>query len=159
EHYRDELGLELLPGTGPLAAVVPGSVGGWIALLRDHGTMPLGEVLRFAIDYAENGYPVVPRVAATIRAVESLFREEWAPSAEVYLSALDAPLHRNSQLAQTYRRLVASPDPMEEWYEGFVAEAIVDFQEQEWMDSSGVRHRGLLSADDLREWRPTYERP
>src|SRR5262249_5126193 len=39
EHYRDELGLELVPGTGPLAAVVPGSFGGWIALLRDHGTM------------------------------------------------------------------------------------------------------------------------
>ena len=31
ERYRDELGLDLVPGTGPLAAVVPGSFGGWIA--------------------------------------------------------------------------------------------------------------------------------
>src|SRR6185437_6064989 len=33
-HYRDELGLDLVPGTGPLAAVVPGAFGGWITMLR-----------------------------------------------------------------------------------------------------------------------------
>jgi len=27
------------------------------------------------------------------------------------------------------------------------------------MDSSGERHAGLLVADDLRDWRPTYEQP
>jgi gamma-glutamyltranspeptidase / glutathione hydrolase len=159
ERYRDELDLALIPGTGPLAAVVPGSFGGWLVLLRDHGTMPLADVLRFAIDYAENGYPVVPRIAATILGVEQLFRDEWTTSADVYLSALDATLHRNPALAQTYRRLAASDDPLEEWYEGFVAEAIVSFQNREWMDSSGVRHGGLLSEDDLRDWRPTYEQP
>jgi gamma-glutamyltranspeptidase / glutathione hydrolase len=157
--YRDELGLALVPGTGPLAAVVPGSFGGWLALLRDHGTMPLADVLRFAVDYAENGYPVVPRISASIRNVERLFRDEWTTSADVYLSALDGPLHRNPALARTYRRLAASADPLADWYEGFVAEAIVAFQEREWMDSSGVRHRGLLSAADLRDWHPTYEQP
>src|SRR6266571_3248346 len=44
-HYRDELGLPLVPGTGPLAAVVPGAFGGWIAMLREHGTMELAAVL------------------------------------------------------------------------------------------------------------------
>src|ERR1700751_3669463 len=48
ERYRDELGLALVPGTGPLAAVVPGSFGGWVVVLRDHGTMALADVLRFA---------------------------------------------------------------------------------------------------------------
>jgi gamma-glutamyltranspeptidase/glutathione hydrolase len=159
ERYRNELGLALVPGTGPLAAVVPGAFGGWLALLRDHGTMPLADVLGFAIDYAANGYPVVPRVAAGIRAVEQLFRNEWTTSADVYLSALDAKLHRNPALAQTYRRLAESDDPLREWYEGFVAEAIVAFQDREWMDSSGVRHGGLLSEEDLRGWRATYEQP
>src|SRR5581483_6784569 len=45
ERYRDELGLALVPGTGPLAAVVPGAFGGWLALLREHGTMELADVL------------------------------------------------------------------------------------------------------------------
>ena len=64
ERYRDELGLALVPGTGPLAAVVPGAFGGWMAMLRDHGTLPLADVLRFAIGYAEDGYPVLPRSPA-----------------------------------------------------------------------------------------------
>jgi gamma-glutamyltranspeptidase / glutathione hydrolase len=159
-HYRDELGLELVPGTGPLAAVVPGAFGGWLTMLRDFGTMPLAEVMRFAIDYAENGYPVLPQIAGAIRNVEALFRDEWTTSADVFLSALEpGTLHRNPRLAETYRRLAASDDPVEDWYGGFVAEAIVAFQEREWMDSSGVRHRGLLGEDDLSGWRPAIEAP
>jgi len=160
ERYRDALGLALVPGTGPLAAVVPGAFGGWMAMLRDHGTMPLSEVVRFAIHYAENGYPVLPRIAGAIANVEALFREEWTTSADVYLSALEPwALHRNPQLAETYRRLAAADDPLDEWYRGFVADAIVAFQEREWMDSSGERHAGLLAEDDLRDWRATYEPP
>jgi gamma-glutamyltranspeptidase / glutathione hydrolase len=159
DRYRDELGLDLVPGTGPLSAVVPGAFGGWVTLLRDYGTMPLAEVLRFAIGYAEDGYPVVPRIRDAIRNVEALFRDEWTTSAEVYFPALRAGVHRNPQLAATYRRLAAASDPLAEWYGGFVAEAIVAFQQKEWMDSSAARHHGLLSADDLRDWRPAYEAP
>src|ERR1700693_4669528 len=36
ERYRDALGLSLVPGTGPLAAAVPGAFGGWLAMLREH---------------------------------------------------------------------------------------------------------------------------
>ena len=165
EHYRDELGLELVPGTGPLAAVVPGSFGGWIAMLRDYGTLPLADVLRFAIGYAENGYPVVPPIAGAIRNVERLFRDDWTTSAEVYLPVpVPGTLHRNPRLAATYRRIVDESGgdldaALACWYEGFVGDAIVAFQEREWRDSSGERHAGLLSAEDLREWSPAYEQP
>jgi len=158
--YRDELGLALVPGTGPLAAVVPGAFGGWAAMLREHGTMPFAEVAKYAIHYAEHGYPAVPAIAGAIRNVESLFRHDWTTSAEVYLPA-PAPggLHRNPRLAETYRRLAESDDPVEEWYRGFVAEAIVRFQEREWLDSSGERHAGLLEAEDLGGWSPSWEAP
>jgi gamma-glutamyltranspeptidase/glutathione hydrolase len=165
DHYRDELGLELVPGTGPLAAVVPGSFGGWIAMLRDYGTLPLADVLRFAIDYAENGYPVVPPIAGAIRNVERLFRDDWTTSADVYLPVpVPGTLHRNPRLAATYRRIIeeAGDDldaALASWYRGFVADAVVAFQEREWRDSSGERHAGLLTAEDLREWSPSYERP
>src|SRR5579863_9897567 len=39
-HYR-QLGLQLVPGTGLLAATVPGAFDGWMRLLRDYGTLPL----------------------------------------------------------------------------------------------------------------------
>src|SRR6187455_269246 len=41
----DQLGLKLVPGTGLLAAVVPGAFDAWMTLLRDHGTMRLEDVL------------------------------------------------------------------------------------------------------------------
>jgi gamma-glutamyltranspeptidase/glutathione hydrolase len=158
--YRDELGLELVPGTGPLAAVVPGAFGGWLAILREHGTLPFAAVAKYAIHYAEHGYPVVPRVAETIRRMESLFREDWTTSAEVYLPVAEpGTLHRNPRLAATYRRLAEAADPLEEWYRGFVAEEVVRFQEREWLDSSGERHGGLLAEEDLRDWAPTWEEP
>src|SRR5690349_3120721 len=116
ERYRDELGLDLVPGTGPLSAVVPGSFGGWIAMLRDHGTMPLHDVLKYAIHYAENGYPVLPQIAGAVRNVEQLFRDEWTTSADVYLPMEARALHRNPQLAATYRRLLEADDPFEAWY-------------------------------------------
>jgi gamma-glutamyltranspeptidase/glutathione hydrolase len=157
ERYRDELGLDLVPGTGPLAAVVPGSFGGWLVLLRDHGSMALADVLQYAIHYAENGIPVLPQIANAIRNVERLFRDEWTPSAEIYLGHGD--VLRNPQLAQTYRRLLAADDPYDAWYRGFVAEAVVAFQEREWMDSTGERHSGLLGERDLAEWQPRWEEP
>src|SRR5204862_1235608 len=67
--YR-ELGHDLVPGTGLLAACVPGSVGGWLLLLEQFGTWPLADVLEFAVGYAEHGYPVVPGITATIERTE-----------------------------------------------------------------------------------------
>jgi gamma-glutamyltranspeptidase/glutathione hydrolase len=172
ERYRDELGLALVPGTGPLAAVVPGAFAGWLAMLRDHGTLSLREVLRFAIGYAESGYPVVPTITGAIRNVESLFRDEWVTSAEIYLpEPKPGGTHRNERLAATYGRILdeaesRSSDRDEQiaaahdaWYRGFVAEAVLAFQDLEWMDSSGERHAGVLAAEDLHDFTASYERP
>ena len=160
ERYRDDLGLTLIPGTGPLAAVVPGAFGGWLALLREYGTMPFEEVAHYAIHYAATGYPVLPAITGAIRNVEELFREDWTPSAKLYLPVAEpGTTARNPQLAETYRRLAASADPVEDWYRGWVAEEFVAFQDQAWRDSSGERHAGLLSADDLASWEPTWEEP
>jgi gamma-glutamyltranspeptidase/glutathione hydrolase len=172
EHYRDELGLALIPGTGPLAAVVPGAFGGWIALLREHGTLPLRDVLHFAIGYAEDGYPAVAAIGDAIRKVEQLFTDDWATSVDVYLPAPEpGTLHRQRALAETYRRILAEAEAASTdrdaqleaahdcWYRGFVAEEFVGFQEREWLDSSGERHAGLLTENDLRDWTPTWEDP
>ena len=49
--------------TTPHAVTIPGAIDGWATLLADHGTMTLAEVLGPAIDAAEHGFPVAPRVA------------------------------------------------------------------------------------------------
>src|SRR6201992_278189 len=89
-HSRAEV-LDMVPGTGLLAACVPGMFDTWMMLLRDYGTMPLAEVLAPAISYARNGHPLVERASATIAMVAQLFREHWRTSAAVYLRNGEVP--------------------------------------------------------------------
>ena len=164
------LDLPLVPGTGLLAATVPGAFDAWMQLLRDYGTLSLREVLEPAIHYAESGFPLVPRICQAIVAVEPLFREHWPSSAAIYLPApKPGTLFRNPAMAATYRKILRdSEDANRErqierardaWYRGFVAAAIGRFCEQEFMDCSGRRHRGLLAADDMARWSAGYEEP
>jgi gamma-glutamyltranspeptidase/glutathione hydrolase len=174
-YYRAR-GLDLVPGTGLLAAVVPGTFETWMMLLRDYGTMPLVEVLAPAIGYAQNGYPLLERASATIGTVAALFREHWPTSAAVYLPNNKVPatgtLFANTALAATYSRIVKEAESAggdrvaqierarKSWSRGFVAEAIDRFcRTQEIMDTSGERHRGVLTADDMARWTPHSEAP
>jgi gamma-glutamyltranspeptidase/glutathione hydrolase len=174
-HYRRE-GLDLVPGTGLLAACVPGTFETWMLLLRDYGTLSLAEVLAPAIAYAQNGHPLLERADATIATVAKLFREHWPTSAAVYLQNGAAPpagtLFANKQLAATYLRILKEAESAggdrvaqierarKTWSQGFVAEAIGRFcRTQEVMDSSGARHRGVLTADDMARWTPPVEAP
>ena len=171
--YRDQ-GLDLVPGSGLLAAVVPGAFDAWMLLLRDYGTMRLADVLEPAIAFAEGGYPLVPNISNTIAEVGELFHQEWPTSAAIYLKGGDVPapgsLFRNSDLAATYRRIADEAkggDRVAEieaarrvWSEGFIADAIDRFcRDTEAMDVSGERHRGLLTGADMADWRATYEDP
>jgi gamma-glutamyltranspeptidase / glutathione hydrolase len=173
--YR-QLGLDLVPGNGLLAAVVPGAFDGWLRLLRDHGTLPLRDVLAAALGFARGGYPVVPMISAAIERVRDLFVSEWPTSAAVYLPDGNAPapgsLFRNPALADTYGRILDEAESAggdreaqieaarRAWYRGFVAEAIDRFcRGNEILDVTGRRHRGLLTGDDLARWEATVEAP
>ncbi|OIK23818.1 gamma-glutamyltransferase family protein [Streptomyces malaysiense] len=172
-HYRD-LGLDLVPGTGPLAAAVPGAFDAWLLLLRDHGTKSLDDVLKYAIGYAEHGHPPVENIGATVAGVRALFETEWTSSAELYLPGGRAPRPgvplRNPALAATWRRLLAETAragdrearvdaAREVWRGGFIAEALVRQARRPTLDTSGERHTGTLDADDLANWSATYEDP
>jgi gamma-glutamyltranspeptidase/glutathione hydrolase len=171
-HYRD-LGFELVPGAGPLAAAVPGSVVAWLALLRDHGTRRLADVLRYAIDYAERGHALQRGAALTIAQVQRLFTEDWTTSAELYLPGGAPPpagqLFRNPVLAATYRRLVAAESTVDggreagigaalaAWREGFVAAEIDAFARRPFRHPGEGRHPGVITGADIAGFTPTYE--
>jgi gamma-glutamyltranspeptidase/glutathione hydrolase len=174
-HYRDQ-GLDMVPGTGLLAACVPGTFESWMLLLRDYGTLSLRDVLEPAIGYARDGYPMVERVSATIATVAQLFRTHWPTSAAVYLPNNEVPppgtLFTNTALAATYQRILDEAETVggdrdaqierarASWSRGFVAEAIGDFcRTQDVMDVTGSAHRGVLTADDMANWLPTIEAP
>jgi gamma-glutamyltranspeptidase / glutathione hydrolase len=174
-HYKSE-GLDMVPGTGLLAACVPGMFDTWMMLLRDYGTMKLADVLTPAISYAQNGHPLVERANATIKTVEKLFREHWPTSAAIYLKdgkpAETGKLFTNPTLAATYTRVLkeaesAGGDRVAQiekarkvWSQGFVAEAIDKFcRTQAVMDTSGSRHKGVLTGQDMAKWQAPLEAP
>jgi len=172
-HFR-ELGLDDIPGTGHLAACVPGAFGAWLMLLGEHGTMRLRDVLQYAIEYATSGYPMVAAIAQAIAQVAPLFRSEWLESARIYLTnGVPEPgtTFRNPDLGRTYQRILeeaeragAERDRQIEaarriFYEGFVAEAIDAACRVPAIDSSGERHAGLLTGTDLAGWRARKEQP
>ncbi|MFI6499849.1 gamma-glutamyltransferase family protein [Nonomuraea typhae] len=168
------LGVEIMPGTGLLAATVPGAFGGWMLMLERWGTWSLAQVLEPAIHYAEYGVPVLDRISATIETVEQLFTDDWPTSAATWLPGGNAPAPgsrlTNPVLAATYRRIVAEAAggtreaqiaaARDAWYQGFVAEAIAEFSTTTaWRDSSGEVRGGLLTGDDLASWSATVEEP
>ncbi|MFL6133381.1 MAG: gamma-glutamyltransferase, partial [Nocardioidaceae bacterium] len=130
EHFRS-LGMELIPGSGPLAAAVPGAVDAWLLMLRDHGTLRVEDVLEPAIGYAESGHPLVGRVSDTVATVRELFEQDWHTSADLWLHDGKPPapdsVFRNPAYARTLRRLVEEANAA-----GSNGEAQVDAARKAW---------------------------
>jgi gamma-glutamyltranspeptidase/glutathione hydrolase len=175
ESFREQ-GLDSIPGSGLLAACVPGAFGAWMRLLEEYGRLRLADVMEPAIAYAAGGHPLLPKAAEMIGALAPLFREEWEESGRTYLVAGRAPEAgcrvRNPVLAGTFRRILKEAQAATQdregqihaadraFYEGFVAEAIDRFvATSRPIDATGRRNRGLLSGHDMASWRAGLEAP
>jgi gamma-glutamyltranspeptidase/glutathione hydrolase len=172
-HFAD-LGLDIVPGTGLLPAVVPGAFGAWMLLVERHGSWSVRDIMEPAISLAENGHPLLANVATTIRSVAELFRHHWPTSAATWLPGDQVPQAgeriRRPAIAATYRRIVEEAEARtsdraaqfeaarDVWYRGFVAEEIEQFfAGNDIFDTSGRTHRGLLTASDMAAWEPSVE--
>ena len=171
---RDK-GHDVMPGIGHLPAVVPGSFGAWMLLLREYGTLTVRDVLEPTIEIASRGFDVKPEVEEMLASCRGFMTRFWPSSAEVFLPGGEAPragtMFKVPAQAETYKRLIteaesagADRDKQIEaarsaWYEGFVAEAIDKFMREPVMDTSGEANRGLLDGQDLAEWRAEIESP
>lgn len=172
EHYAG-LGLELVPGSGLLAATVPGAWDGWLTLLRDYGTKSLRDVLDKAIGYARDGFPLVARVVDTIEMVSDLFRDHWQTSAAQWMPGGALPVRggrfRNPKLADTWEWLLAAAEAAgsdreaqieaarRAWSQGFVAAQVDEFCRTAFRDDSGRDHAGVLTGADMSSWEASYE--
>ncbi len=140
------LGKSEMPERGALSITVPGAVDGWATLLQRHGTMPLAEALKPAIEYAEQGFPVSEIIAAHWQENAAMLR------GSTYLihgrSPRPGQIFRNPDLARTLRAI--AEDGREAFYRGPIAETIAQY-----VQSLG----GFLSADDLAQHTSTWDAP
>ena len=121
-----ERGIAAIEVTSPHAVNIPGSIDGWARVLADHGTISLDRALTPAIGYAENGFPVAPRVALDwMRGRAKLERQ--AGARQHYLRAGKVPvagqMHSLPALGRTLRAI--AEDGPKAFYEGRIAEDMV----------------------------------
>lgn len=171
-HYRNE-GLELIPGSGLLATVIPGAFDAWMLMLRDHGSLPLRTILEPAIHYAQAGHPVLARVSATIGGLADFFAAEWPTSHATWVPGGNVPkagaLFCNPDLAATWLRLLDEAETVSGreaqieaaravFYQGFIAETIDTYLRDACvMDAAGGRRKGVLTGQDMANWQASYE--
>ncbi|MCU0497097.1 MAG: gamma-glutamyltransferase [Anaerolineae bacterium] len=139
-----------IPERSAHAITVPGAVMGWQDLLQRHGRMTLKEVLRDAIHYAREGYPVAPVFGSSWQASETFLRSR--PHTEEYLPHGRAPrvgqVMRLPGLANTFQAIAEGGAAA--FYTGPVADSIITtIQEQ----------GGLMTHDDLKSHHSTWEIP
>lgn len=140
-----------VPTSGILSVSVPGAVQAWQDILQRFGTIPLAKALEPAIKYAENGFPVTPRLASDISgsarkvAADPELSRTFAPNGIV--PEPGATL-KQTDLAKTLRA-IASQGPAA-FYKGEIAKQIVAYMEKEG---------GLVTADDLAKHTSTWGDP
>jgi gamma-glutamyltranspeptidase/glutathione hydrolase len=138
---------------GPLAAGVPGSVAGLAEAHARFGSMPWRALLEPAVALATEGFTWRPVDVAHLAEAQKNRNIQRFPETAALLFRDGAPpapgdVVRQPELARTLRRL-ADEGPRE-FYEGATARLIVDA-----MRADG----GIISARDLREYRPTWRAP
>ena len=173
-HYKAE-GIDLIPGDGLLATVIPGAFDAWMLMLRDYGTMSVREVLEPAMSYARDGHPLLPRVANSIKDLADFFAKEWPTSYATWVPNGELPqagkLFKNPDLAKTWARIIEASEAVEGreaqidaardfFYRGpIAAEMMAWLADNAVMDASGTKHKAVLSAEDMAGFKAHVEPP
>lgn len=148
--YLDK-GFTEVPRQGIYSVSIPGLVDCWERILEKHGTMPLSELLKPAIEYARQGLPVYSTLSSAIK--ESTDKLSHCPAAKsIFLPNGRVPqtgeVLVQEDLARTLE--VVTTEGTRTFYEGKIAHMIA-----EHFGESG----GLIREDDLAKYRSSWLSP
>jgi gamma-glutamyltranspeptidase/glutathione hydrolase len=164
-------GFSYPPEYGPLAATTPGTPGGICLMLANYGSMSLKEVLAPAMDLAA-GYPIDAQTANGIERGKAMIKT-WPYSKKVLLPHLgekrEAPaageIFVQKDLLNTLQKMVDAEQAAlkqgksrkeaiwaayDRFYKGDIADEFVRGAQEQG---------GLITKEDLKNWRPTEEAP
>ncbi len=149
--YFKKKGIKSMPAEGMEPITVPGAFDGWVTLLEKYGSMKLADLLAPAIEYAENGFPVMEKTAADWESEVAKLKKTPA-AATNYLVDGRAPrageIFRQKNLARTLRLLARGGRDV--FYKGEIARAIVDYCQ---------KNGGFLTMEDFAAHRSEWVEP
>ena len=151
EFFKQELGLEQIPGLGVNAATVPGAVSGYDALLERFGTMGFEETFERAARLAEEGWGQSERRHSDLMSQQNKLLQD-PDSAAVFLNDGEVPplysIIRNPGLADALRLI--QEQGREAFYSGAIADALVAK-----IQSEG----GVMTHEDLTAFESEWVEP
>ncbi|MDQ5911348.1 MAG: gamma-glutamyltranspeptidase / glutathione hydrolase [Pseudomonadota bacterium] len=134
------------------AAGTPGTVAGLALAHQRHGRLAWRAVVEPALRLAEQGIPVSPELAQSLREAHKRMAP-WPASMKIFFKADGAPYQPGETLVQsdlaTSLRLIAEQGA-QAFYEGAIAQKLVAD-----MQANG----GLISLDDLKNYRAVVRAP
>ncbi|MGE0088020.1 MAG: gamma-glutamyltransferase [Bacteroidales bacterium] len=139
--YFKEKGLTKVPSHGPLSVSVPGCVDGWFEMHKKFGSLKMTEILKPAIDYAREGFPVSELIAYYWNS-NSRFLKDFDGFKEIYMPNGTAPqkgeIFKNPYLANTLEKIANGGRDV--FYKGEIAKKIDEYMK---------RQGGFLSYEDM----------
>ncbi len=140
EYFLDK-GYEYIPTEGALAVSVPGAVDGWFEMHEKFGKLDMTDILKPAIDYGRDGFPVTD-VIAYYWEVEAErvghfpnFRETYMPEGR---TPSKGEIFHNPYLSDTYETIAR--EGRDAFYQGEIARII-----EKYIHENG----GFLSYEDM----------
>jgi gamma-glutamyltranspeptidase/glutathione hydrolase len=151
DFFKEDLGLERVPGVGVNAATVPGAISGYDALLQKFGTLGFQETFERAARIADEGWGQGERRHRDLASSENKLQgDEY--SAEVFLENGKTPdlykIIRNPDLANALRLI--QQEGRDAFYKGAIADAIVTR-----VQAGG----GVMSHEDLADFESEWVEP
>lgn len=149
--YFRQNGFDQIPSYGPLPVTVPGAVDGWFELHKKFGKLPMTDILRPAINYAREGFPVTELIAYYLnRSARALgkypnFSQTYMPNGKM---PAKGEIFRNPDLANTYEAIANKG--RDAFYKGDIARTIARYIEEQG---------GFLSYDDLASHKSEWVNP
>ena len=151
EFFKEELGLDRIPGRGVNAATVPGAISGYDALLERFGTMGFEETFERAARLAEEGWGQSERRHSDLTSQQEKLLQD-PDSAAVFLNDGEVPplysIIRNPGLADALRLI--QEQGREAFYSGAIADALVAKVQSEG---------GVMTHEDLAAFESEWVEP
>lgn len=150
-------GYTSMPVHGFEPVMVPGAPAAWAECSRRFGRLPFADLLKPAVDYAENGFPLSPVVAknwnrANLQFNKTLTDPMFKPWFETFAPGGHAPrageMWASPAHARTLREIAETQ--AEAFYKGDLAERIDRFSRE---------HGGFIRKSDLETYWPQWVDP